>query len=165
MRPQDIAILLKLISIDNQNWILTTLSSEIKISISEISESLNRSRIASLIDHNKKMVNRGNFLEFLEHGIKFVFPQTPGTLVRGIPTAHSHPLMKNIFLSTIDYVWPDKNGSLIGLEIEPFYKKQTEAVLIDQKYYELLSLTDMLRVGKLREQKYAITELKKNFKR
>lgn len=164
MRPQDVAILLKLISIDYPNWILTTLSAEVKISISEISESLNRSRISSLIDYNKKMVNRGNFLEFLEHGIKYVFPQSPGTMVRGTPTAHSHPSIKNKFLSQIDYVWPDKKGKIMGLEIEPFYAKQTEATYTDEKFYKLLSLTDMLRVGKVREQKYAIVELRKEFK-
>ena len=52
----------------------------------------------------------------------------------------------------------------MGLAIEPFYTKQAEAAFIDEKYYKLLSLADMLRVGKIREQKYAITELKKEFK-
>lgn len=164
MRPQDIAILLKIISTNHTNWILTTLSSEIKISISEISESLNRSRISSLIDYNKKRVNRSNFLEFLEHGIKYVFPQSPGTIVRGTPTAHSHPSMKDIFISDIDFVWPDKKGKVMGLEIEPFYNRQAEGAQIDEKFYLLLSLTDMLRVGKVREQKYAIAELKKKFR-
>ena len=164
MRPQDVAVLLKIISLNQPNWILTTLAAEIKLSISELSESLNRSRISSLIDYNKKLVNRSNLLEFLEHGIKYVFPQSPGTMVRGTPTAHSHPSMKKIFLSNIDYVWADKNGKVIGLEIEPFYVKQVDAVKIDEKYYKLLTLTDMLRVGKIREQKYAVSELKKVLK-
>ena len=164
MRPQDVAVLLKIISLNQPNWILTTLAAEIKLSISELSESLNRSRISSLIDYNKKLVNRSNLLEFLEHGIKYVFPQSPGTMVRGTPTAHSHPSMKKIFLSNIDYVWADKNGKVIGLEIEPFYVKQVDAVKIDEKYYKLLTLTDMLRVGKVREQKYAVSELKKVLK-
>ena len=164
MRPQDVAVLLKIISLNQPNWILTRLAAEIKLSISELSESLNRSRISSLIDYNKKLVNRSNLLEFLEHGIKYVFPQSPGTMVRGTPTAHSHPSMKKIFLSNIDYVWADKNGKVIGLEIEPFYVKQVDAVKIDEKYYKLLTLTDMLRVGKIREQKYAVSELKKVLK-
>ena len=164
MRPQDVAVLLKIISLNQPNWILTTLAAEIKLSISELSESLNRSRISSLIDYNKKLVNRSNLLEFLEHGIKYVFPQSPGTMVRGTPTAHSHPSMKKIFLSNIDYVWADKNGKVIGLDIEPFYVKQVDAVKIDEKYYKLLTLTDMLRVGKVREQKYAVSELKKVLK-
>lgn len=162
MRPQDVAILLKIVSMNTQHWQLAVLANSLRISISEISESLNRSRIAGLIDYNKKKINRQNLLEFLEHGVRYVFPQEPGSMVRGIPTAHSHSIMKKIFLSEIDYVWPDNKGSTMGLKIEPFYPKQVEAVNEDELYYKLLSLVDVIRVGKVREIKYAVNELRKN---
>lgn len=162
MRPQDVAILLKVISLKNENWQLTQLANSLHISISEVSESLNRSRIASLIDYNKKKVNRQNLLEFLEHGVRYVFPQEPGAMVRGTPTAHSHSNMKKKFMSDMDYVWPDTKGTTMGLMIEPFYKKQSEAVKEDELYYKLLSLVDVIRVGKVREVKYAVNELRKN---
>lgn len=162
MRPQDIAILLKIISMDGQNWQLVGLSNSLHISISEISESLNRSRQASLIDYNKKKVSRQNLLEFLEHGVRYVFPQQPGSMVRGIPTAHSHPSMKKIFISEMNYVWPDNKGKIMGLAIEPFYPKVIEAVNEDEFFYKLLSLVDVIRVGKVREIKYAVNELRKN---
>ena len=162
MRPQDVAILLKIISIGQQNWQLVGLANLLRISISEISESLNRSRLAGLIDYNKKKINRQNLLEFLEHGVRYVFPQQPGSMVRGIPTAHSHPDMKNFFISELNYVWPDNKGEAMGLTIEPFYKKQVEAVKEDKEYYRLLALVDVIRVGKVREIKYAVNELKKN---
>lgn len=161
MRPQDVAVLLKIIAIDNQHWQLVELSHTIKISISEISESLNRSRLANLVDYNKKKVHRQNLLEFLEHGVQYVFPQQPGAMVRGIPTAHSHPLIKNKFISDMNYVWPDNKGEVLGLTIEPFYPKQVDAVIEDQEYYKLLALVDIVRVGKNREIKYAVNELKK----
>ncbi len=161
MRPQDVAILLKIISMNGQQWQLVSLSNSLHISISEISESLNRSLLANLIDYNKKLVNRQNFLEFLEHGVRYVFPQQPGSMVRGIPTAHSHPFMKKKILSEINYVWPSNNGSVMGLTIEPFYPKQVEAVEEDQTYYKLLALVDVIRVGKVREVKSAVDELKK----
>jgi len=31
-------------------------------------------------------------MEFLEHGVRYVFPAEPGSLTRGVPTAHAHPL-------------------------------------------------------------------------
>ena len=161
MRPQDVAILLKIVSINNEDWQLVSLASSMRISISEVSESLNRSRIASLIDYKKKKINRQNLFEFLEHGVRYVFPQEPGSLVRGIPTAHSHPGMKKVFLSEMDYVWPDNKGNTMGLMIKPFYPKQVEAVNEDELYYKLLTLVDVIRVGKVREIKYAVTELKK----
>ena len=161
MRPQDVAILLKIIALNGQNWQLVGLSNSLRISVSEISESLNRSRIASLIDYNKKKIHRQNLLEFLEHGVRYVFPQQPGAMVRGIPTAHSHPFMKKNFISEMDYVWPDNKGKVMGLMIEPLYPKQVEAVAEDQEYYKLLALVDVVRVGKVREIKYAINELKR----
>jgi hypothetical protein len=161
MRPQDVAILLKIIILDSDNWQLVALSNSLKISISEISESLNRSRLAGLIDYNKKKVNRQNVLEFLVHGIRYVFPDQPGAMVRGTPTAHSHPYMKEYFISEMNYVWPDPKGQVMGLTIEPLYKKQVEAIKEDKEFYRLLALVDVIRVGKVREVKHAIHELTK----
>ena len=53
MRPQDIVVLMKIISMGNQSWQLSTLSNSLIISISEISESLNRSKLAKFIDYEK----------------------------------------------------------------------------------------------------------------
>ncbi|MFY7879962.1 MAG: hypothetical protein ACOVP6_07820 [Lacibacter sp.] len=161
MRPQDIAILVKIISFRDEAWQLSTLSSSLFISISEVSESLNRSRIAKLIDYEKKKINRQNLIEFLEHGIKYVFPQQPGSMIRGIPTAHSHPFVKNYFTSELNFVWPDPKGAMMGLLIEPLYPKQIHAVKTDNNFYKLMALIDVIRVGKVRETKFAITELKK----
>lgn len=160
MRPQDIAILIKILSYRGKDWNLVGMSNDIKISISEISESLQRSYYANLVDKSKRIVFRQNFWEFVQHGIRYVFPQQPGGLVRGIPTAHSHPMMKQKFISDINYVWPDINGWEMGLKVEPFYPKQVEAVKSDLEYYKLLALIDVIRIGKVREIKYASDQLK-----
>jgi hypothetical protein len=162
MRPQDVAILLKIVAMDSLNWQMAGLSNSLRISISEVSESLNRSRIAGLTDFKKKQVNRQSLLEFLEYGVRYVFPQQPGAMVRGIPAAHSHPSMKSIFISEMDYVWPYNKGETTGLMIEPFYPKQVEAVTEDEAYYKLLCLVDMIRAGKVREVDYAVVELRKS---
>ena len=162
MRPQDIAVLMKIISMNNESWQLSTLSNSLIISISEISESLNRSKLAKFIDFEKKKINRYNLMEFLEHGIKYVFPQQPGSMMRGIPTAHSHPFIKSHFISEINFVWPDSKGEIMGLSIEPLYPKLIYAVKNSPDLYKLMSLIDVIRVGKVREIKFAVEELKKN---
>lgn len=164
MRPQDIAILLKVLAMGEKPVQLLGLANTLHISLSEISESLNRSQIAGLIDFSKKRVNRSNLFEFLKYGVRYVFPQQPGAMVRGIPTAHSHPYMKKHIVSEINYVWPDQNGEVIGLMIEPFYPKQVESIHEDELYYKLLALVDVIRVGKVREVKLALNELEKYFK-
>jgi hypothetical protein len=97
----------------------------------------------------------------LEHGLKYVYPQKPGALVRGIATSHSAEPLNKIIQSEDNYVWPFAQGNLRGQAIEPLHPSVPKACLKDHVLYELLALTDALRVGKIREQKIAITELKK----
>lgn len=164
MRPQDVAILIKIIALENQQWQLQPLSNLLFISISELSDSLNRSRLAGLVDHSKKNPNRNSILEFLEHGVKYVFPQEPGAIVRGMLTAHSHPFMQSYFNSEENYVWPDQKSSFLGQRIEPFYINQPEAARLDGNFYKLLALVDVIRVGRVREVRVAINELKRLLK-
>jgi hypothetical protein len=161
MRPQDIVVLLKVIALDGKPWQNKDLSWSLHISASEISESLNRSHIAGLIDFEKKKIFRQSLMEFLEHGLHYVFPAIPGPLTNGIPTAHSHPFMYKYFKSEENYVWPDFNGNKRGSSIQPLYKELTKSVMEDETLYKLLALSDVIRVGRPRELKVAIQELKK----
>ena len=162
MRPQDIVILLKIMTFNkNSDWKVMDLVSSLFLSQSEISESLNRSSLAGLTDVTKKKVMRLSLMDFLEHGIQYVFPQHPGALVRGIPTAHSHPLLKKKIVSSEDFVWADADGDTRGQAIEPLSKSVIKAVKKDEELYKLLALVDVIRVGKTRELKIALAELKK----
>jgi hypothetical protein len=136
MRPQDVAILLKIVAKNQEDWQIQPLSNELR-------------------------PNRNNSIEFLQHGVKYVFPQNPGAMSRGLPTAHSHPFMKSHFHSETNYVWPDARGEVLGQVIEPFYERQVEAARDDSEFYLLLALVDAIRVGRVRESKIASDELKR----
>jgi predicted transcriptional regulator len=97
MRPQDIVILLKIIALTEDIWQLKDLARQLFISPSEISESLNRSYQAGLIDYEKKNVSPQSLMEFLQYGLPYVFLQHPDATVKGIPIAHSHPLHASVF--------------------------------------------------------------------
>ncbi|HOA37199.1 MAG TPA: hypothetical protein PLQ65_03595 [Flavihumibacter sp.] len=163
MRPQDIVILLKIIVKGALPWQNKDLAAELFISPSEISESLYRSSLAGLIDSDqRKKVYRQSMMEFLEHGLHYVFPTQPGTIANGVYTAHSHPFMQQQFkVEALHYVWPEAQGNVRGLSIEPLYKEQVKAALRDEKLYLMLALLDVIRVGRVRECKVAIDELKK----
>lgn len=81
-------ILLTILSLQLKVWLSVDIARFLRISPSEVSESLNRSDIAGLIDKNRKNVNANSFKEFLLYGLKYVFPVQPGAIVGGIPTAH-----------------------------------------------------------------------------
>jgi hypothetical protein len=161
MRPQDVAILLKIVALNQEDWQIQPVSTELGISLGEVSQSLSRSRIAGLIDFKKKRPNRSSITEFLLHGMKYVFPAAPGALTRGLATAHSHPFMKRHFHSDENYVWPDVHGEIVGQAIKPFYERQAEAARRDDRFYLLLALVDTIRVGRVREVKIASDELKR----
>ena len=160
LKPQDILILLKICTLGEQEWFQHTLAEDLNISQSEISECLARSKYSGLMDASRKRVNVLNLLEFIQHGIKYVFPQQPGPIVRGIATAHSaSPLDKEI-QSDQNYVWPYTRGDMRGQAIQPLYKSVPKAILKDEKLHEVLALVDAIRVGKVREQHLAISLLK-----
>jgi len=84
----------------------------------------------------------------------------PGAIVRGMPTAHSTaPLNLEISSGEI-YVWPFAMGNVRGHGITPLYASVPQAAMEDEQLYELLSLVDALRVGKVREKNLAVQELK-----
>jgi len=161
MSPLDIVILLKIVAYGDQPWFQKPLSEALGISQSEVSKSLNRSKYAGLLDYKGKIVMKLALMEFLQFGLRYVFPQKPGPVVRGIPTSHSASPLKEHIQSTENYVWPYGKGTIRGHSIIPLYPSVPEAALKDKQLYELLSLVDALRVGRARERELAQIELKK----
>jgi hypothetical protein len=161
MSPHDIVILLKIVSYGDQPWYQTPLAEALGISQSEISKSLNRSKYAGLLAPNGKTVMKMALLEFLQYGLRYVFPIKPGAVVRGVPTSHSAKPLSDEIQSSEAYVWPYGKGTVRGHSIVPLYPSVPEAALKDAKLYELLALVDALRVGRARERELAVKELKK----
>ncbi|MEG1265526.1 MAG: hypothetical protein RSC81_01230 [Myroides sp.] len=161
LKPQDVVILLKIIALGNKPWFHHTIAQELGISQSEVSQSLNRSKYAGLIDDARKKVNKLAFTEFLLHGIAYAFPQQPGALVRGVLTAHAAKPLNEIILSKDKYVWPYAKGLERGQAIEPLYSTVVEAIANDKELYELLTMVDAIRVGRVREKEIAKKELEK----
>lgn len=155
MRPQDIVVLLKALDMPEAGWQYRDMATALKLSVSEVSESLQRSHVAGLVDETKRKVYRQNLMEFLEHGLHYVFPAVPGTMVTGTPTAHSHPEFKAHFKAETAYVWADDQGRERGVAIPPLYKSVPAAVRIDDRLYLLLAAIDVYRIGKARELKVA----------
>ncbi len=163
MRALDVVVLLKIISYKNFDWKTRDLANDLSISLSEISESLNRSMIGGLLDGTKKRVFKRNLFDFLQYGIRHVFPQMPGSLAIGMPTAHSAPVLQGKIISEDKYVWADFEGTIKGETIEPLFGSVPFACKKDIVLYNMLALVDVLRVGKTREINIALQELQRLF--
>jgi hypothetical protein len=160
LKPQDVLILLKIVSDKNPSWNQKPMAEALGLSQSEISEAVSRCKYAGLLDPKGKVVMKLALLEFLQFGLRYVFPQKPGAVVRGVPTSHSAVPLKEQIQSTEHYVWPYAKGTVRGQSIIPLYPSVPEAALKDAKLYELLALVDALRVGRAREKELAIVEIK-----
>jgi DNA-binding Lrp family transcriptional regulator len=159
MKPQDVVVLLKIIASDSDFWQQADLAKSLNMSQSEVSQCVARLKYSGLLDSGGKKVMRLSLLDFLKNGIALVFPQKPGAIVRGIPTAHSANPLKKIITSSEVFVWPSANGKVKGQAIQPLYKSIVNVVENDERFYQLLTLVDALRVGRAREKEYAVIEL------
>lgn len=160
MKPQDVLLLLKIVSINNSSWNQKPVAQALGLSQSEVSEAVGRCKYAGLLAPNSKTVMKMALYEFLQYGLKYVFPVKPGAVVRGVPTSHSASPLKEEIQSTEAYVWPYGKGTVRGHSITPLYPSVPEAALKDKKLHELLALADALRVGRARERELAAKELK-----
>ena len=160
MRPHDIVILLKIATYKDSSWFMKDIAYELSISASEVSESLNRSMFAGLLSSDKKNLMKQALVEFLQYGIKYVYPQRPGPLVRGMVTAYSALPLSNSIQSNEPVVWPYAEGNVRGQAIEPLHPSVPKACNSDHGLHELLALVDAIRVGRVRELKLAIEILK-----
>lgn len=98
-------------------------------------------------------VNRRNLTEFVQHGLKYVFPAKAGAPQRGVATGFAAPMLEGQLVSAgaYIYVWPHAEGSQRGPSITPLFKSVPEAALKDERLYEFLALIDAIRLGNQRE--------------
>ena len=160
LKPQDVLLLLKIVSDNNPSWNQKPMAEALGLSQSEVSEAVGRCKFSGLLAPNGKTVMRMALLEFLQFGLRYVFPVQPGAVVRGVPTSHSASPLSDEIQSSEAYVWPYGKGTVRGHSILPLYPSVPEAALKDEKLHEILALVDALRVGRAREKELAVKELK-----
>lgn len=161
MRPQDVAILLKIAAKKGESWTMKELASELFISASEVTESLSRNVYSGLLNSDKKQIMKTDFINFLKSGLKLVFPVKVSAIGRGMTTAYSTKPLSNMIQSSEKIVWSYATGKEKGMVIEPLIPSIPKACEIDSNFYELVALVDALRIGKVREVNLAYEELNK----
>ena len=155
MRPHDIPVLVYITLYCDGDFKVQDLSNALFISISEISNSLKRSRLARLISPKKK-VYRNALFDFVVTGLKYVYPVEPSGIVQGIGTSHSaNPLKTEIISNDEQYVWNTIEGDMKGMAVAPLYPNLVKVALKNAEFYEFFSLVDALRIGRMRESNIA----------
>jgi hypothetical protein len=173
MKSQDVVILLKLVSLEQQKeegsappgrnsrhedpYSVRGLESALGISKTEVNASIKRSVSSGLAAKGptagQAKPNRRNLYSFIVHGMKFAFPAKPGAMTRGLPTAFAAAPLKNLLISAGEYfyVWPYAKGKDMGQSVKPLFRSVPEAAQKDNRLYEYLALVDAIRLGNQRE--------------
>jgi DNA-binding transcriptional ArsR family regulator len=162
LKPQDVLVLLKMFVWKDRPYRLIDLADALGLSQGEVSVALERARAAGLLDSSKRKPIRSALAEFLVHGLKYVFPVSPGPIERGMPTAYSAPPLAKRIVSQSDeaLVWPFAEGTVRGQTVSPLYESAPLAAQKDPKLYEWLVLVDALRLGRAREKNIAADEVR-----
>ncbi|MEJ2394083.1 MAG: hypothetical protein P8Z77_04750 [Candidatus Thiodiazotropha sp.] len=163
LKPQDILVLLKLVTLGDQPWSYNGLAVELGMSPSEVHGAVKRAIAANLAVELDRQIqpNFRNLEEFLIHGIRYVFVPERGQMTRGMPTAHAAPPLADLIVPDQEPppVWPDPEGEIRGMEFTPLYRSCPEAARQDAVLYEWLALVDAVRGGRARERNIASQEL------
>jgi DNA-binding Lrp family transcriptional regulator len=169
LKPQDVFVVLKIVSAGSRRAAYSHLAFELGMSSSEVHASVKRAQASGLL-HGAVLQDRPNIAaleEFLVHGLKYVFPAERGEMTRGVATSYGAPPLRPLITPTADPipVWPHAQGRQRGVSLLPLYRSAPEAALRDESFYELLVLVDALRDGRVRERKIAEAELHRRLRR
>lgn len=164
LKPQDVVVLLKLVSLGQETWNFQRLAMELSISQSEVHAGVRRAVAARLMSDASSTSGRpvrAALLEFLIHGVKYAYPPERGEMTRGVATGYAAPPLNKVITGSSDPppVWPYAEGTVRGYAFTPLYPSVPQAALKDSNLYELLSLVDAIRDGRARERDLAAKEL------
>lgn len=160
LKPYDLTVAFGLLDADpDAPPTFAELGQRLGMSPSTVHQSVRRLQGAGLLRAESRIPNRRALTEFVAHGVRYAFPASVGREVRGVPTAHSGPVLQAQFDAEDAFVWPDASGPSRGTSLTPLYPGATTLPERAPEVYQLLTLVDALRVGRARERAAAITEL------
>lgn len=159
LKPQDLVVLLKLVSLGEKSATYGELAELLGMSSSEVHASVGRAKAARLliVEDDRLVIVRAALKEFLLHGAKYAFPPTIGSPTRGVVTGYAAPPLASRISQPNEPppVWPDSDGQQRGISFYPLYPTAPMAAKRDPLLYELLALFDALRGGAARERQIA----------
>jgi hypothetical protein len=168
LKPQDILVMLKLLTLRQKPWSYALLAVQLGMSPSQLHSAVQRALAAQLAvrKNDKISPNTRNLREFIVHGVRYAFVAERGEMTRGMPTGHAAPPLNRHFAPGDEPppVWPDAEGTMRGFAFTPLYHVVPQAARSDTQLYELLVLVDGIRGGGVREREIATRELVERLK-
>lgn len=164
LQPIDVVLATLLAVNRDPDWRYHSLAEQLQVSSETIHASVKRLGRARMFNELRRRIIRSDFLEFLEHGVRFIFPGEPsGVRVRGIGTAFAAAPLAGRLLAGEDMavVWPSSSGDSFGFALEPLHRSVPALARQSAAVHELLALVDGMRIGGARDREVAREELQR----
>lgn len=158
LRPLDVYVCLYICTLDEDIG-FERLADSLEIGVGTAHRAIARLKSSGLMV-DQWTVNKKALLELVVYGIRYVYYVKPGPVTRGLPTADAAPpLNAQLSPAELPFVWPDPTGTSRGLQVEPLHKSAARVARRRAPFYELLALTDAIRLGQARVRGLAKEEL------
>lgn len=159
LKPQDLAIALKLVALQGRWLPYAALGDAMRLSRFEAHAAVQRlmaARLVAEIEGPPRPVMAA-LRSFVIFGAPYAYPPVRGEMTIGVPTGHGATPLKSLMAPTHEPppVWPHPNGVVRGPSLLPLYEGLPLAAMDDPVFYELLALFDALRAGQARERELA----------
>jgi hypothetical protein len=168
LKPQDLAMAFKLVSLAGQRPSYIELARAMHMSQFEAHACIARLTSARLVTevNGVPALVMPAFRPLVLQGAAYFFPAVRGEITVGFPTAYGVEPLKSkvLFSDELPPVWPHPDGPVRGSTLLPLYPKLPLAAQADPALYELLGLFDALRIGQARERELARDLLKERLK-
>lgn len=159
VRGQDVVVAAGMFALRESDAPQSELARMLGIPRSRVSESLRRLEQNGLYSRSLGSLRSARLIDFLVHGVPWMFPASPGDVVSGVPTSHSGPVLDEVIVSSQPYVWPSDDGAVEGRSVKPVHRYALAAAQALPVAYKMLSLVDGIRVGRVREKRLAAEAL------
>lgn len=162
LKPQDIYAVVGLqVLLRRQPLVnLAQLSAFLRLSGSETHAAFGRlqaSQLLAVATAEERKPLESNFLEFAEHGLRYVYPPEYGPPARGIATAAG--AVAGLSVPGPPLVWPLESGEAFGPSLAPLYRSVPAACASDAGLHGAMAALECLRVGRARERQAGLSIL------
>ena len=155
LKPIDLTVLAFLrTELRDTGWTQVQVASGLQISQSGVHRALQQLEVSGLMGRHDRP-----FRDLLVHAVRHVYPPVLGAPTAGVPTAGGHPSLTGYLPDTEALIWPLEAGEGHGTALQPLHPCVPGAALHNPRFYELMALIDVLRVGRVRERATATWRL------
>jgi hypothetical protein len=166
LKPQDVYALvgLQLLMRRTAAVTLPQIAGFLRLSTSEVHAAIARLQASQLVMAASPELRRpsaANFMEFAEHGLRYVFPPEYGPPTRGLPTGAG--AIPGLAKTAQPLVWPLESADGFGPALAPLYRSVPVAAALDPDLHLAMAALDCLRVGRSRERQAGMAVLRELF--